>query len=131
VPWTEIARLRCHPRTAKKYLSQRPRPPRYGPRRRAGKPIDPFTGTIDAWLRGSGGGLLATPIFERLSADFYRFGGPTSGPRSVTSSGSARPPSRCTPLRGGLYNGSWSIERHGHRTPRETYQGWLSRREVT
>jgi putative transposase len=29
-----------------------------------------------------------------------------------------------------LYNGSWLIERHGHRTPREAHEDWLSRREV-
>ena len=76
VPWTEIARLAgCDPRTAKKYLRERPRPPRYGPRRRAGKLIDPFTGVIDAWLRASRGRLQATTIFERLSAEPYRFGG--------------------------------------------------------
>jgi hypothetical protein len=49
VPWAEIARLAgSDPRTAKKYLRERPRPPRYGPRRRAGKLIDRVTGTIDA-----------------------------------------------------------------------------------
>lgn len=29
-----------------------------------------------------------------------------------------------------LYNASWLIERHGHRTPREVYRSWLTRREA-
>jgi transposase len=76
VAWTEIARLAgCDPRTAKKYLSERPRPPRYGPRRRTAKLIDPFAGVIDAWLRASRGRLQATTIFERLAREPYRFPG--------------------------------------------------------
>jgi transposase len=76
VAWTEIARLAgCDPRTAKKYLSERPRPPRYGPRPPRPKLIDPFTGVIDAWLRASRGRLQATTIFERLLPEPYRFPG--------------------------------------------------------
>jgi transposase len=76
VAWTEIARLAgCDPRTAKKYLSERPRPPRYGPRPPAPKLIDPFTGTIDAWLRTSKAAMRASTIYERLVAEPYRFGG--------------------------------------------------------
>jgi transposase len=76
VPWTEIARLAgCDPRTAKKYLSGPPRPPRYRPRPSTGKVIDPFTGTIDAWLRASKGTLHATTIYERLAAEPYHFPG--------------------------------------------------------
>ena len=76
VPWSEIARLAgCDPRTAKKYLSGRPRPPRYRPRPEAGRVIDPFTGTIDAWLRASKGALCATTIYERLAAEPYHFPG--------------------------------------------------------
>lgn len=68
VAWTEIARLAgCDPRTAKKYLSGRPRPPRYGPRPPRPRLIDPFTGVIDAWLRAAKGRIQATTIFERLS----------------------------------------------------------------
>jgi len=76
VPWSEIARLAgCDPRTAKKYLSQRPRPPRYGPRPSAGKLVDRYVGTIDAWLRASKGALCASTIFERLAGEPYRFPG--------------------------------------------------------
>ena len=64
VSWAEIARLAgCDWRTARKYLSaERPRPPRYRPRPPRAKLIDPYTGTIDAWLR-------ATTIYERLVAE--------------------------------------------------------------
>lgn len=76
VAWTEIARLAgCDPRTAKKYLSERPRPPRYGPRPPRPRLIDPFTGVIDVWLRTSKGRLQATTIFERLCGEPYRFPG--------------------------------------------------------
>ncbi len=76
VAWSEIARLAgCDPRTAKKYLSGPPRPPHYRPRPGAGRVIDPFTGTIDAWLRASKGALYATTIYERLAAEPYRFPG--------------------------------------------------------
>lgn len=76
VPWSEIARLAgCDPRTAKKYLSGPPRPPRHRPRVSAGRVIEPFTGTIDAWLRASKGALYATTIFERLAAEPYHFPG--------------------------------------------------------
>lgn len=76
VAWTEIARLAgCDPRTAKKYLSERPRPPSYGPRPPRPKLIDPFTGVIDAWLRASKGKIQATTIFERLLPEPYRFPG--------------------------------------------------------
>ncbi len=37
--------------------------------------IEPFTGTIDAWLRASKGALYATTIYERLAAEPYRFPG--------------------------------------------------------
>lgn len=76
VAWTEIARLAgCDPRTAKRYLTGKPRPPTYGPRRPTPKLIDPFTGTVDAWLRASKGRLTAFTIFERLVGEPYRFGG--------------------------------------------------------
>lgn len=76
VAWTEIVRLAgCDPRTAKKYLSERPRPPRYGPRPPRPKLIDPFTGVIDSWLRASKGKIQATTIFERLLPEPYRFPG--------------------------------------------------------
>jgi len=29
-----------------------------------------------------------------------------------------------------LYNTCWLIERHGHRTPREAYEGWLKTKEA-
>jgi len=76
VPWSEIARLAgCDPRTAKKYLSGPPRLPCYRSRPAPGRVIDPFIGTIDAWLRASKGALCATTIYERLAAEPYRFGG--------------------------------------------------------
>jgi len=76
VPWSEIARLAgCDPRTAKKYLSGPPRPPHYRPRPSAGRVIEPFTGTIEAWLRASKGALYATTIYERLAAAPYHFPG--------------------------------------------------------
>jgi len=76
VPWSEIARLAgCDARTAKKYLSGPPRPPHYRSRLSSGRVIDPFTGTIDAWLRASKGALCATTIYERLAAEPYRFPG--------------------------------------------------------
>ncbi|MBM3123392.1 MAG: hypothetical protein FJZ97_14580 [Chloroflexi bacterium] len=76
MPWSEIARLAgCDWRTAKKYLSGPPRPPRYRPRPSTGKLIDAFTGTIDAWLRTSKGTLHATTIYERLAAEPYHFPG--------------------------------------------------------
>lgn len=76
VSWAEIARIAgCDPRTAKKYLAERGgTPPRYGPRRRGKRIIDPFTEIVDTWLRAEPR-LLATVIHERLSADPYNFPG--------------------------------------------------------
>lgn len=73
--WTQIARMAgCDPRTAKRYLSEAPKPPTYGPRPPRPKLIDPFTGVIDEWLRAASD-MQAFTIFERLVAQPYRFPG--------------------------------------------------------
>ena len=69
--WAEIARLAgCDWRTARKYLStERHQPPRYKPRPRKARLIDPYLDLIDAELRASKAQIRATTICERLAAE--------------------------------------------------------------
>src|SRR2546426_12561798 len=69
VSWAAIGReAGCDWRTAKKYLTGEAAPPRYGPRRRTSRVIDPVAPIVDAMLRAEPH-LKASVIHERLGAE--------------------------------------------------------------